>query len=118
METPAEMLERQVRWAADHGFTERLELLAAHGVDVSGVQVHDRHALPADLNAKTDGHTPLHQAAWDGDLDLIRRLLDAGADPSLVDDEFGSRPLEWAEYAYQQEAADLLRAHTSDLPPA
>lgn len=34
METREQMWRRQVHWAADHGFTERLELLARHGVDV------------------------------------------------------------------------------------
>ena len=67
--------------------------------------------FPDDVNARDDdGATPLHQAAWEGDVELIRRLLEAGADPSLTDARFGSTPLEWAEHAYQAEAADLLRS--------
>ena len=31
LEDPQEMVRRQVDWARDHGFTERLTLLAAHG---------------------------------------------------------------------------------------
>ena len=42
METRAQMWQRQVSWAAEHGFTERLDLLARHGVDVSGVDVVSR----------------------------------------------------------------------------
>jgi ankyrin repeat protein len=112
METPAEMLDRQVRWAAEHGFADRLELFARHGVDVSGVRLRDARALPDDVNAKTDGRTPLHEAAWDGDLERIEALLAAGADLTVTDDVHGGTPLDWAEHAYQEEAAALLRRHT------
>jgi len=120
MESPAELLDRQLHWAAEHGFTDRLELLARHGVDVSGVEVCDRSALPDDVNAKVGGRTALHDAAWGGDLERIGALLAAGADPGIADDAHGGRPLEWAEHAYQEEAAALLRRHTPDAgaPPA
>lgn len=109
METRAQMWQRQISWAAEHGFTERLDLLARHGVDVSGVDIVVP-ALPDDPNTRDDdGATPLHHAAWDGDLDLIERLLAAGADPTATDTRFGTTPLGWAEHAYQTEAADLLR---------
>lgn len=69
--------------------------------------------LPADPNALDDnGATALHHAAWDGDLELIGRLLDAGADPTITDARFDATPLGWAEHAYQAEAADLLRSAT------
>lgn len=109
METREQLWQRQIQWAAEHGFGERLELLARHGIDVSGAELVAQ-TFPDDVNARDDeGTTPLHQAAWEGDLPLIRRLLDAGADPSLTDGRFESTPLEWAEHAYQTEAADLLR---------
>lgn len=113
METREEMWRRQVEWAAAHGFVERLELLARHGVDTSGVTVAEPSvpARPNDLDG--EGRTPLHEAAWDGDLDRIRALLRAGADPSITDRRYGSTPLGWAEHAYQTEAAALLRAHTA-----
>jgi hypothetical protein len=114
METPAQLLDRQVRWAAEHGFVDRLELFARHGVDLSGVRLRDPRVLPDDPNAKTDGRTPLHEAAWDGDLDRITALLDAGADPTITDDVHGGTPLDWAEYAYQEEAAALLRERTPE----
>ncbi len=109
METREQLWQRQIHWAAEHGFGGRLELLARHGIDVSGAELVAQ-TFPDEVNARDDeGATPLHQAAWEGDLPLIRRLLDAGADPSLTDGRFESTPLEWAEHAYQTEAADLLR---------
>ncbi|QRY47198.1 ankyrin repeat domain-containing protein [Mycolicibacterium boenickei] len=116
MESRDEMWRRQVDWAAEHGFTGRLDLLARHGIDVAGVDVV-APVFPDDPNALDDeGATALHQAAWAGDLELIRRLLDAGADTTLTDRRFGSTPLAWAEHAYQTEAADLLRRHVIRPP--
>lgn len=113
METREQMWRRQVRWAADHGFSERLKLLARHGVDVSGVAVTEPR-IPDDPNVLDDeGRTPLHEAAWEGDLDRIRALLIAGADPTITDSRFHSTPLGWAEHAYQTEAATLLRELTA-----
>jgi len=109
METRAQMWRRQVSWAAENGFTDRLALLDRHGVDVSGVDpVIPR--LPDDPDARDDdGATALHHAAWSGDLAAIRQLLHAGADPTLRDARFDATPLGWAEHAYQDEAAELLR---------
>jgi hypothetical protein len=114
LETPEQMLDRQVRWAAEHGFSDRLDLLARNGVDVSGVRLRDPRALPDDPSAKVDGRTPLHEAAWDGDLARIRALLAAGADATVTDDVHGGTALDWAEYAYQEDAAALLRRHAPE----
>lgn len=117
METREQMWRRQIHWAADHGFAHRLELLARHGVDVSRVTVTPS-SIPTDVNAADvnadvnalddQGQTALHRAAWDGDLEQIRTLLAAGADPAILDHRFHSTPLGWAEHAYQSEAAELL----------
>lgn len=64
-----------------------------------------------DLDARYDGHTLLHHAAWIGDVELVAALLEAGADPSALDDEHHATPLGWAEYAHADEAAAILRAH-------
>ncbi len=111
LETPAEMMRRQVDWAARHGFVERLDLLARHGVDVSGVEAVTWR-VPADVDVLLGGRTALHAAAWEGDLNRIRALLAAGADPAVHDDAYGTTPLAWAEHAFQTEAADLLRPLT------
>lgn len=112
METRAHMWRRQVSWAAENGFTDRLALLARHGIDISGVDpVVPR--LPDQPNARdAGGATALHHAAWSGDLTRIRQLLDAGADPALRDGRFDATPQGWAEHAYQDEAAELLRLNS------
>lgn len=108
-ENRAQVWRRQVDWAAQHGFAARLNLLAEHGIDVTGVTV-TVPTVPDDPNARDgEGATPLHHAAWAGDLDLIRTLLDAGADRTVVDLQYGTTPREWAEHAYQPEAERLLR---------
>ena len=109
METREQMWRRQIDWAAEHGFSDRLELLARHGIDVGGATAV-APVFPADPYARDEnGATPLHHAAWAGDLAMIGRLLAAGADPAAVDDRFGSTPQQWAEHAYQSESAALLR---------
>ena len=54
--------------------------------------------------------TPLHQAAYDGDVEVVRTLLDVGADPTLRDPGFNAIPLGWAEHARRDEVIALLRA--------
>lgn len=51
----------------------------------------------ADLSARgLDGGTPLHQAAWFGQPDNARLLIDAGAPLDVFDDDHKSSPLHWA----------------------
>jgi hypothetical protein len=54
----------------------------------------------ADPNARIGGEadqTPLHSAAWNGDLRMTRLLLDHGADPQARDRQYDSTPAGWAE---------------------
>ena len=109
METRTQMWQRQMSWAAEHGFLDRLALLGRHGIDISGVEPVV-HQPPEDPDARdAGGATALHHAAWAGDLERIEQLLAAGADPTITDTRFGSTPLGWAEHAYQTEAAEMLR---------
>jgi ankyrin repeat protein len=65
--------------------------------------------LGFDLNAMILGRTPLHDAAWSNHVEMIRLLLDLGADPTIRDQEYGATPLNWAEYNQQPEAVEFLR---------
>jgi ankyrin repeat protein len=56
----------------------------------------------ADANARADdrsGQTALHSAAWNGDLEMIRLLVDAGADLRARDAQYDNTPQGWAETA-------------------
>lgn len=78
-------------------------------LDENNLDTADRFCSWASLRYNETDAPPRWQAAWSGDLELIRRLLDAGADATITDRRFGSTPLDWAEHAYQTEAANLLR---------
>lgn len=41
--------------------------------------------------------TALHSAAWNGDLDMVRMLVEAGANADLLDEEHVNTPLGWSE---------------------
>jgi ankyrin repeat protein len=53
--------------------------------------------------------TPLHQAAYDGDVATVETLLDLGADPELRDPGYDATPLGWAEHSRQEPVIELLR---------
>ncbi|MFL6073649.1 MAG: ankyrin repeat domain-containing protein [Mycobacteriales bacterium] len=67
LEPPGEMLRGQLGWAIDHGYLDRVRLLARHGVDV-------RAPFP-------DGATPAERAQRNGHPDVVDALLAAGAAP-------------------------------------
>lgn len=62
---------------------------------------------PVDGRGSPTGHTPLHEAAFNGDLALVRVLLESGADRSVRTGE-GETALEIAVKHGRQEAARLL----------
>ncbi|HEU4999857.1 MAG TPA: ankyrin repeat domain-containing protein [Lapillicoccus sp.] len=130
-ESPAEMMARQVDWAQRHGFERRLALLAQQGFrpeskEASGAPSVHRAGSPeavaaavaagADVDAYEEGRTALHRAAWIGDVEMVRALLAAGADPNRLDEEHGTSPLGWAEYGRQPGTEALLRFVTGSTP--
>lgn len=78
--------------------------------------------LGSDVNGRAGGpanETPLHSAAWNGDLDMVRLLVESGADVLARDREHTNTPLGWAEAAIQitnnprcAEVAEYLRPLT------
>ena len=56
------------------------------------------------VNARSEAesrHTALHSAAWNGDLDMVKRLVAAGADPRIRDDHYHATAAAWAETSVQ-----------------
>ncbi len=44
------------------------------------------------------GGTPLHWAAWNGRVEMVRLLLDAGAPVNVRDSRYGSSPIAWCAH--------------------
>jgi len=82
--------------AVEVGRASAVQLLVDLGFDV-----HAGHRI-----------TPLHQAAYDGEVELVALLLELGADPARRDHSFNATPLGWAEHNHQQAAVELLRSVT------
>jgi ankyrin repeat protein len=51
----------------------------------------------------------MHLAAQYGQVEVIKALLDGGADPTVRDALYDSTPAGWAEHEGQREALELLR---------
>jgi hypothetical protein len=58
----------------------------------------------------SSGRGPLHHAAGDNQLELMRLLIDAGASLEAEDPIYHATPLGWAEYFNRAEAVELLRS--------
>jgi ankyrin repeat protein len=71
--------------AVDFSHYALVEWLLAHG---------------ANVNARSDAesrHTALHSAAWNGDLEMVKLLVAAGADRNVRDAQYDATPRGWAE---------------------
>ncbi len=71
-------------------------------------------ALGFDVNRKS-GSTALHQAAQAGDVGIAQMLLDAGADPTVRDEQYWGSPLGHALHAGDAEMIALLDRCEMDI---
>jgi hypothetical protein len=77
-----------------------------------GQPVHTREALQRALDLPGwPTSTPLHHAAWDGDFDRVRQLVEEGAELMVRDEAYNATALEWAEGGAKQEWAAGRRHH-------
>ena len=106
----AMLRENPQRIGPDGGDTIAL-LIAISRRDVEGVRWLIDHKV--DVNAKRVmwdcNQTALHMTAADGNVEIARMLLDAGADVSILDDKYRNTPLGWAEFCQHPRIAALLR---------
>ncbi len=60
----------------------------------------------------TEGRTPLHLAAVAGELDVVRELVQHGADPTVKDPHFHATPLLWAQFLGQDDVVAWLETNS------
>ena len=77
-----------LRIAAEHRRVNVIDELLAAGTPVDGVD--------------QDGSTALHEAAYSGQPDSVRHLLQHGADPTRRDTRFNSTPLGWCRHRREE----------------
>jgi hypothetical protein len=68
-----------------------------------GAPLHTREALESALGRPPWPASPLHIAAYGGNYERVRALVDAGADLSRRDDRYNRTPLDWAESGAEQD---------------
>jgi ankyrin repeat protein len=83
------------------GDVEATKWLLAHGADPNARWSHWDSEL-----------TPLHLAVLADHADVVRALLDAGADPTVHDSKHDSDAIGWAEFFGRSALVDLLKKKT------
>jgi ankyrin repeat protein len=110
-----EALKPDGRWghlivrAAEHGSGEMVETLLRNGASIN------LRANPKTSIDSTAGYTPLHGAAWNGNLSAIPVLLRHGANVRAREEKYHGTPAGWADYSGHKEARDLILAGPIDI---
>jgi ankyrin repeat protein len=86
-----------------------IETLIRNGASVN---MHDNPRTSID---STSGYTPLHAAAWYGNLSAIDVLMKHGADVRAREEKYHGTPAGWADYAGHKEARDLILRGPIDI---
>jgi hypothetical protein len=71
--------------------------------------VHTREAFTRALELPQWPAGPLHQAAYRGNLDRVRSLVEAGADVTARDERFDATALDWAGWTKQDAIVAYLK---------
>lgn len=131
---PAEIRNEALSWAARNDRADAIEVLVERGAELDADvyagtpliwasaqgntdAVRKLLELGADVNGRStfggpghgSGVTALHLAAENSRLDVLRILLDAGADTTVRDDLFDSTPEGWAEHFGRKRALKVFR---------
>ena len=94
--------------------TEIVKILIAAGIDVNKKTLVGKPTLCFMRDAYLKGEAPLHRAAAFGNADIIKILLNAGADPSMKDAN-GDTPISWGSWYLRDN--DVLRLLVYDGVP-
>ncbi len=95
--------------AAERSSGEVIETLVRAGADVN---VRDDPKTAID---STSGYTPLHAAAWHGNLSAIEALMKHGANVRGREEKYRGTPAGWADYAGHKKARDLILRGPIDM---
>jgi ankyrin repeat protein len=80
---------------------EGIRLMAELGFETSGMTRHDGVGLHLNV-------TPLHNAAGAGNLEMVKLLMDLGAEPNLLEPNFHATPLGWAAHGKHRAVVEYL----------
>jgi ankyrin repeat protein len=86
-----------------------IETLIRNGASVN---VRDNPKTSID---NTSGYTPLHAAAWYGNLSAIDVLMKRGGDVRAREEKYCGTPAGWADYSGHKEARDLILRGPIDI---
>lgn len=98
---PGGEYEKLLFYASGFATGAFIEKLIALGAPVSPI-------FDDDEDSSIKGATPLHWAAFNGNLEVIRVLLHQGADATIKDAIYHSPPSGWADYNKQWDALKLM----------
>src|SRR6516165_3036698 len=87
-----------------------LELPFERVIISHGEPVHTRDAFKQALELPQWQARPLHQAAYRGNLDRVRSLVETGADVAARDERYGATALDWAGWSKQDVVVAYLRS--------
>lgn len=93
---PTEIIEEAFKYACANARRD----VAQYFIDVG-----------VDIDSEPHVGTPLHWAAYSGHLDMVRFLVDRGADVSARDDEWQGTPESWAARRGHEAVVDYLRGY-------
>jgi len=83
----------------------------------NGASVNVRDDPKTSIDA-TSGYTPLHAAAWHGNLSAIDVLMKHGADVRAREEKYHGTPAGWADYSGHKQARDLILRGPVDIMEA
>lgn len=108
--TDQEILDEALAYAAYRGSRAAAILLLERGAEID--------SQPSNFFGPNDpGSTALHKAVSGEQADMVRFLLEQGADPSIRDLDHDSTPLGWADYFGHDEITRLLRQWEEETQP-
>lgn len=132
-ESAQEILDEALSYAARNGRDEVLSFLLERGADINSVPYNGsplswaaftnrfstvrwlvEHGAEVNQRLKFGGRdhgngiTALHIPAQNGQMDMVRLLVELGADPGVLDNLYLSSPAGWAAYGGHAEVAEFL----------